>query len=139
MVVTIPTEEELKELSNIPVPEKPSAQEERDLEAAEREEEVAAHLETLEPEERAKLEELAEKKGKKLTPALIRKRRKKLEDAEERKKRRLERLERKQKHLAQVKETLEADLDEETEKTKIKELGKAYLLEFSFQIILVTY
>jgi len=122
MVVTIPTEDELKELANIPVPEKPSVQEERDLEAAERQEEVAAHLETLEPEERAKLEEHAQKNGKKLTPALIRKRRKKLEDVEERKKRRLERLERKQKHLEEIKSTLEANLDEDTEKSKIKEL-----------------
>ena len=123
--MTIPTEDELKELANIPVPEKPSVQEERDLEAAERQEEVAAHLETLEPEERAKLEEHAQKNGKKLTPALIRKRRKKLEDVEERKKRRLERLERKQKHLEEIKSTLEANLDEDTEKSKIKELERA--------------
>lgn len=123
MVVTIPTEEELKELSTIAVPEKPDPNEQRDLEAEARREDIAAHLETLEPEERAKLE-AQEKDGKTLTPALIRKRRKKAENQEERKKKRLERLERKQERLAEIKETLEANLDEDTEKTKIKAIEK---------------
>ena len=71
---------------------------------------MEAHIDTLDDEEKSKVENFQKlekkpgmlekvEKGKELTPAQIRKRRKKEENQEERKRKRLERLERKQERL----------------------------------------
>jgi hypothetical protein len=132
-MVSIPTEAEFKDLANIAVPDHVSREEERMIEGDERDAQIEAHMATLDPEEKEKVDDFlknskdpknAEKvvDESKLTPAQIRKRRKKMENTDERKKKRLERLERKQDRLEKIKETLQSDLPHEEKEQKIKEI-----------------
>ena len=87
-----------------------------------RQKEIEAHVDTLDDEEKAKVDEFVSEKqngeketksDKPLTAAQVRKRKKKAENEEERKKRRLERLKRKQDSLAEVGKELERQLNQE--------------------------
>lgn len=134
-MVSIPSERELAELANIAIPEPivNSREEERIIEGDERDAMVEAHLDTLDDEERAKVETFvktstdkgiveSKEKDEKLTPALLRKRRKKMENQEERKKKRIDRLDRKQERLEKIRETLVADIDDKEKDDKIREI-----------------
>merc|ERR1712008_328250 len=96
--------------------------EERLIEGELRQKEIEAHVDTLDDEEKAKVDEFVSEKQngeketkseKPLTAAQVRKRKKKAENEEERKKRRLERLKRKQDSLAEVGKELERQLNQE--------------------------
>jgi len=99
-----------------------SREEERLIEGELRQKEIEAHVDTLDDEEKAKVDEFVSEKQngeketkseKPLTAAQVRKRKKKAENEEERKKRRLERLKRKQDSLAEVGKELERQLNQE--------------------------
>jgi len=120
-------------MENIAIPEPTTLEEKREIEAEEIREAVEAHIDTLDDEEKSKVENFQKlekkpgmlekvEKGKELTPAQIRKRRKKEENQEERKRKRLERLERKQERLKEVQEVLKSGLTAEEEKSKIRQI-----------------
>ena len=76
--ITPPSEQELAELSEIIIPEKTSREEERLLEGQERSEQIEAHIDTLDVEEKEKVDQFVKEKQTnskpKLTDAQIRKR-----------------------------------------------------------------